>query len=147
MSDFLFYGCFSTQTLSFYDFSRWQIFFSHSVQHVCAACIYTQQLLFSLATSLIVQASNLLSTHSTDSPNALLFFSWGFAECAYRAEKSDRILSPPSVAAIHNIKFSKSSYLSIFILIHTHTPPLNRESLVNLWRLYITCFSPSQFHR
>lgn len=75
MADFLFYGCFSTQTLSIYDFSRWQIIFAHSVQHVCAACIYVQQLLFLLATSLSVQASNLPSVNSTDSPNALLFFS------------------------------------------------------------------------
>lgn len=74
MSDFLFYSCFNAQTLSMYDFSRWQIFFARSVQHVCAAYIYMQQLLFSLATSLIVQASDLLSTHSPDSPNALLFF-------------------------------------------------------------------------
>lgn len=77
MSDLLFYGC--SSTVSTYDFSRWKIFLAYSVQlvyvayasmHTCI-CIYMQQLLFSLTTSLIVQPLHFVSRYSTDSPNLL----------------------------------------------------------------------------
>lgn len=89
--------------------------------HICAATfILTDHISNCTSFTFCKQAQHRLSKSS---------FSWNSTDCAYRAEKSGRILSPPSVAAVLNIV--SNPYLSVFILIVTCTHKIPEQKGTN----------------